>query len=144
MEEGLRNIDFQASMLAMSMARRTDSAFAFDQSREASKVSVIQPAGYWEASHNGLFAADHLYLDSKRLETDQLESMAANYEITETVSLRRIDPMALMQLRVTGKTDFAIDELVYDMDFPGHDKRRIRSASVTVPAIVGPYTGVIT
>ncbi|KAF7936532.1 uncharacterized protein EAE97_007898 [Botrytis byssoidea] len=51
-----------------------------------------------------------------------------------TVFLKDFDPMALMKLRITGTTDFSIGELLYEMDFPGHYMRRIRSVSVSVPS----------
>src|SRR5204863_8269721 len=30
----------------------------------------------------------------------------------------------------------------FDIDFPGHYMRRVKSVSLTIPAVVGPYTGV--
>ncbi|KAI1840644.1 hypothetical protein JX266_013151 [Neoarthrinium moseri] len=139
MEKSLRGTYFQAYTLAIAMAQRAESALSFDEGR---KLSIIRPAGYWDGSHDGLLAADSLYLDLKRLETAQLNSASADFAISKTISLRQIDPMALMRLRITGVADFSIDELLYDVDFPGHYMRRIKSVAVSVPAIVGPHTGV--
>ncbi|KAF3916292.1 hypothetical protein ABW21_db0202732 [Orbilia brochopaga] len=137
MEKEIRNLYFQAYALTVSAAQQAESALSFEQGR---KVSVLKPAGYWNASRDGLLAADNLYLDLKRLESAHLDTKKWDYEITKTVSLRQIDPLALMQLRVTGSTEFNLSELQYDMDFPGHYMRRIRSVSVSIPAVVSPYS----
>ena len=50
--------------------------------------------------------------------------------------------MALFRLRPTGSCEFTVGELLYDMDFPGYYMRRIKSVAMTVPAVVGPYSGV--
>jgi hypothetical protein len=38
--------------------------------------------------------------------------------------------------------EFSIPEELLDLDFLGHYKRRIKSVSISIPCIVGPYTGV--
>jgi hypothetical protein len=63
-----------------------------------------------------------------------------DYEITKHISLRQLDPLALISLRETGTCDFSIPEALFDMDFPGHYLRRIKSISVTIPCVVGPCT----
>ncbi|TGO35955.1 hypothetical protein BHYA_0139g00010 [Botrytis hyacinthi] len=131
MEKIFRNLYFQAYELSMTMALRAESSFNFEA---GSKSSIINKGGYWNASQDGLLAAESLYLDLRRLESAQLDCTAADYNISKTVSLKDFDPMALMKLRITGTTDFSIGELLYDMDFPGHYMRRIRSVSVSVPS----------
>jgi hypothetical protein len=54
----------------------------------------------------------------------------------------QIDPLALIALRQTGRCEFSIPEVFYDLDCPGHYMRRIKSVSVTIPCITGPYAGV--
>lgn len=50
--------------------------------------------------------------------------------------------MALLRLRGSGKCDFSTPEILYDMDFPGHYLRRIKSVHITIPCVVGPYASV--
>ena len=50
--------------------------------------------------------------------------------------------MALIMLRETGSCEFSVPEYLFGMDFPGHYLRRLKSVSVTVPCIVGPYTSI--
>jgi Tc toxin complex TcA C-terminal TcB-binding domain len=50
--------------------------------------------------------------------------------------------LALIQLKSASKCEFDLPEALFDMDYPGHFKRRIKSVSVSIPCIAGPYTGV--
>jgi len=50
--------------------------------------------------------------------------------------------LALIRLRATGVCDFEIPEALYDMDHPGQYFRRLKSVSVSLPCIAGPYTSV--
>ncbi|PTB34818.1 hypothetical protein M441DRAFT_154811 [Trichoderma asperellum CBS 433.97] len=138
-EKSLRNLYFQAYTLALSTARSAESALSFEN---GCKPSILRPGGYWDASRDGLLSADHLYLDLKRLEAAHRDGRRHDYEVTKTISLRQVDPMALMRLRISGSTTFSLNEMLFDMDFPGHYMRRIRSVAVTIPAVVGPHTGV--
>lgn len=123
--------------------------FAFDLAKKAEKVyrfekglsttNFIQP-GYWDNAHDGLLAGEQLYLSLKQLENAYVETRGHDYEVTKHISLLQIDPLALIELKETGKCTFAIPELLFDMDYPGHYKRRIKTVAVSVPCIVGPYT----
>ena len=63
-----------------------------------------------------------------------------DFEIVKQVSLRQANPLALLVLHQTGKCTFGLPEVIYDMDFPGHYMRRIKSVSLSIPCVVGPYT----
>ncbi|KAF7917723.1 uncharacterized protein EAE98_010139 [Botrytis deweyae] len=138
-EKSLRALHFQAYTLTMTIARKAETALSFEQGR---KVSILKPAGYWQAAQDGLLSADHLYLDLKRLEAAYHDGPQPDFNITKTVSLRQIDPLALLKLRYTGSTTFSVSELQYDMDFPGHYMRRIRSVAVSIPAVLSPYSSI--
>jgi hypothetical protein len=62
--------------------------------------------------------------------------------MTKHVSLHRLDPMSLLKLKATGSCEIAIPEWVFDMDSPGQYMRRIKTVSISIPCITGPYTGV--
>jgi hypothetical protein len=53
-----------------------------------------------------------------------------------------LDPGALLQLRETGSCDIELPEALFDLDYPGHYMRRVRSMSVSIPCVVGPYTSI--
>ena len=52
------------------------------------------------------------------------------------------DPIALVQLKETGACVVNLPEAIFDLDYPGHYMRRIKSASLTIPCVTGPYTSV--
>src|SRR5262249_13537970 len=54
----------------------------------------------------------------------------------------QLDPGALIALRATGECQFEVPEWMFDLDFPGHYFRRLKSVAITVPCVVGPYAGV--
>jgi hypothetical protein len=94
---------------------------------------------YWDAGRKGLLAGEALHLDVKRMEMAYLDNNKRELELTRHVSLRQLDPLALLTLRTNGTCQMAIPEWLYDRDCPGHYMRRIKSVAVTIPAVLGPY-----
>lgn len=65
-----------------------------------------------------------------------------DFEISmKQISLRQLNPLALVELCETGRCEFSLPEILFDMDYPGHYMRRIKSVAVTVTCMGGPYTG---
>jgi hypothetical protein len=50
--------------------------------------------------------------------------------------------LKLMDLRIGGQCNFELPEWLFNMDYADHYMRRIKSVSVSLPCVVGPYTGV--
>ena len=76
------------------------------------------------------------------MEKAYIDENCREYELTKHVSLRLHFPLAFLQLQTTGDCEIEIPEWMFDLDYPGHYMRRVRNVSVTVPCVVGPYTGV--
>lgn len=126
--------------------------FAFDTARKAQdtmKRELMRPElddqdfikfNYWDAGRKGLLCGETLYLDLKRMELAYHEYNRREFELTKTISLRRLDPMALLNFRATGTCTVTIPEWLFDLDCPGHYMRRIKSVAVSIPAVVGPYS----
>jgi hypothetical protein len=53
-----------------------------------------------------------------------------------------LDPLALLQLRESGQCFVSVPEALFDLDYPGHYLRRLKSISVSIPCVTGPYTSV--
>ena len=130
---------FQAYGLAYDVAKRTERSF---QHELAEGDTTFVSFGYWDGLKNGLLAGERLALDLRRMETAYLERNKRELELTKYISLQRIDPMALIQLRETGACEVEIPEALFNLDFPSHYMRRLKSVSLTIPSVVGPYTGV--
>ena len=106
---------------------------------ELDATSFVQ-YNYWDTGRQGLLSGEALYLDVKRMEMAYHDNNKRELELTRHVSLRQLDPLALLNLKVTGSCTVTIPEWLYDLDCPGHYMRRIKTVSVSVPSVVGPYT----
>ena len=94
------------------------------------------------SGRQALLAGEKLQLDLKRMEMAYHELHQREYELTRHVSLRQVDPVALLTLRATGSCTVALTEELFDLDCPGHYFRRIKSVALSIPCVVGPYASV--
>ena len=129
---------FKSYQLAHDFAKKAERCYRFELGNDDSFISY----GYWDSMKKGLQSADHLIYDIKRMETGYLDKNKREYEITKHVSLGQLDPLALVRLKAASICDFEIPEALYDMDHPGQYFRRIKSVSLSLPCIAGPYTSV--
>jgi len=133
---------FRAYQMAFDLAKRAEKSFRFELGLEDKDSNFIQ-FGYWDSLKKGLLAGENLGLDIKRMEVSYLDKNKRELEITRHISLRQLDAAALMNLRGSdGACEFDIPELLFDLDFPGHYFRRIKSVSISIPCVAGPYTSV--
>jgi len=139
MRGSLKTLYHQVYNLAYDLAKKAERTYCFE--RGITNAGFIQ-SGYFDAGREGLLAGEQLYVGLKQLESAYQEKRGYDYEITKHVSLRQLDPFALLKLKAANKCEFDLPEVLFDMDYPGHFKRRIKSVSVSVPCIAGPYTGV--
>ncbi|KAK0719120.1 hypothetical protein B0H67DRAFT_599053 [Lasiosphaeris hirsuta] len=139
LEVETRKLAYQTYLSALDMARTAERATMFEYGPRAQPVLSN---AYWDESRDGLLSAQQLTAALHRIDRFSIQNTAHDYELTKTISLRHIDPLALVDLRTKGAADFAIPEVLFDHDFPGHYCRRIKSISVSIPSIVGPYTGI--
>jgi peptidoglycan hydrolase-like protein with peptidoglycan-binding domain len=139
MVQQLTTVYFQSYQLAYDMAKRAERSFSFELGDD--KTSFIQ-FGYWDGLKKGLLAGERLANDLRRLEAAWYVKDTRTFELTKHVSLAQVNPLALVRLKETGACDVTLPEWLFDLDYPGHIRRRIKSVSLTVPCVVGPYTGV--
>lgn len=124
--------------------------FAFDVAKKAERalqhelgnpsLSYLQ-FGYLSGKE-GLLAGEKLYLDIKRMEMAYHDLNQREYELTKHVSLLQVSPLALLQLRTTGRCIVSLPEELFDIDCPGHYFRRIKNVALSIPCVTGPYTSV--
>ena len=140
MQGQLSNLYYQYYRFALDTARKAEQTMKWELMRpELDTATYIQP-NYWDSGHQGLLAGEALHLDLKRMDLDYHNYNLRELELTRHVSLRQLDPIALLSLKITGSCTVTIPEWLYDRDCPGHYMRRIKTAGVSVPCVVGPYT----
>jgi hypothetical protein len=135
----LAGIYFQCYQMAYGLAKRAEFCFRFELGLQTSNFIQF---GYWDSLKKGLLAGEGLYTDLKRMEIGYLDQNNREYEIARNISLVLLDPIALITLKETGQCSVSLPEAFFDMDYPGHYMRRIRSLSLTIPCVSGPYTSV--
>ncbi|UKZ54354.1 hypothetical protein TrVGV298_008162 [Trichoderma virens] len=140
LEAETRKLAYQSYLAALDMARTAERALQWEYGPRA-QPSFLSSA-YWDESRDGLLAAQELSAALHRVDKFQMQGTPHDYELTKTISLRQVAPLALLNLRTTRTAEFEIPEVLLDLDFPGHYCRRIQSVAVSIPSIVGPYTGV--
>ncbi|MDT7690128.1 MAG: hypothetical protein QOE46_2887 [Acidobacteriota bacterium] len=124
--------------------------FAFDVAKKAERalqhelgdpsLSFLQ-FGYLSGKQ-GLLAGEKLHLDIKRMEMAYHDLNQREYELTRHVSLLQLNPKALLQLRTLGRCTVFLPEELFDLDCPGHYFRRIKTVSLSIPSVGGPYSSV--
>ncbi|MGD2086306.1 MAG: neuraminidase-like domain-containing protein [Candidatus Aminicenantes bacterium] len=135
----LASLYFQGYQLAYDIAKQAEKAYRFELGLTDSNFIQL---GYWDSLKKGLLAGEKLHHDLKRLELAYIRQNKREYEISKHISLGLLDPLALLQLKETGTCDIDIPEVLFDLDYPGQYMRRIKSVSLTIPCVVGPYTNV--
>jgi Tc toxin complex TcA C-terminal TcB-binding domain/Neuraminidase-like domain/Salmonella virulence plasmid 28.1kDa A protein/Fibronectin type III domain len=129
----------QSYNMAYDIAKKAEKAYQFETGNETSNFIQF---GYWDNLKNGLLAGESLHADLKTLEKAYIDQNKRYFEITKTISLTMINPKALLDLTEKGSCTFELHDLLFDMDFPGHFRRTIKSVSITIPCVVGPYSSV--
>jgi len=138
MQNELATLHLQCYQIAYEWAKQAQRCYRFVTGTDATFVQF----GAWDSLRKGLLSGERLYLQLKQMERSYLEQNRREYELTRHVSLAMVDPQALIRLRQTGKCEVSLPETLFDLDFPGHYMRRLKSVALTVPCVVGPYTGV--
>jgi hypothetical protein len=138
MKREVKGLFGQCFQLAFDIARKAERALQHELGNP--ELSYLQ-FGYL-AGKAGLLAGEKLHLDIKRMEMAYHELNQREYELTKHVSLLQLDPLALLQLRTTGRCTVRLPATLFDMDGPGHYFRRIKTVALSIPCVTGPYVSV--
>lgn len=135
----ISTVYFQAYQLAFDMAKKAEKCYSYELGITDSNIVQF---GYWDSLKKGLLSGDKLMNDLRRLEAEYINQNKREFEITKHISLAQIAPLCLITLKETGQCTISLPEWLFDMDYPGHYMRRIKNVSISIPCIVGRYTGV--
>ncbi|MGM0506542.1 MAG: neuraminidase-like domain-containing protein [Bacteroidota bacterium] len=124
--------------LALDLAQMAERAYHY----EREDGSVFVTPDQWESQRAGLLAGERLSMQLRHMEKAYLDRNERTMELEQTLSLGQLDPTALASLREEGHTEFALPEVLFDLVYPGHYNRRIKSIRLTIPCLTGPYTNV--
>jgi hypothetical protein len=142
MQGQLSALYYQYYRLACDTARKTEQTMKRELMRPELDTTSFIKVNYWDTGRQGLLSGEALHLDLKRMEIAYYDNNRRELEVTRHVSLRQLNPVALLALRTTGQCTFTVPEWFFDRECPGHYMRRIKSVALSLPSVVGPYTTV--
>lgn len=142
MQGEISRLYYEYYRFAFDTARRAERAMKQELMRPELDAQSFVKFNYWDGGRKGLLAGEALHLDVKRMEMAYHDHNKREIELTKHVSLRQLNPIALLQLKATGTCQVTIPEWLYDLDCPGHYMRRIKNVALSIPAVAGPYTSV--
>ena len=140
MQSEITGLYYQYYRFACDIARKTEKTLKQELMRPELDETQFVGFDYWDSGHKGLMAGEQLFLDVKRMELAYHDYNKRECELLRNVSLRQLDPMALMMFRITGSCQVTIPEWLYDCGGAGEYMRRIKSVALSIPAVVGPNT----
>jgi peptidoglycan hydrolase-like protein with peptidoglycan-binding domain len=137
---------------ATAVAKLAENQMAFE--RQQVPPGFIQ-ADYWQppsavnlnssssgSNTQGLTGAERLTEDIEQLDDYYFSTDQRKLQLTKTLSLAQLFPIAFQQLRETGVMNFTTSMTLFDQDFPGHYLRLIQQVSVSVIALIPPTMGI--
>jgi hypothetical protein len=98
--------------MASELAQKVQRAYRFEHPTDSTAYLKTDGGGYWDSNRDGMLCAESLNLDLKKIEMSYINSSPYDFEIIKTVSLRQLDPWALLNLRRKGATQFALPEVI--------------------------------
>jgi Tc toxin complex TcA C-terminal TcB-binding domain/Neuraminidase-like domain/Salmonella virulence plasmid 28.1kDa A protein len=135
----ISTIYFQCYQLAYDLAKKAEKTYRYELGLPTSNFIQF---GIWDSFRKGLMSGERLYLSLKQMEKSYMDRNRREYEIAKHISLLQLKPLALIALKETGTCTIELPEALFDADYPGHYMRRIKSVSLTIPCVVGPYTSI--
>ncbi|OPX84232.1 MAG: hypothetical protein A4E53_04008 [Pelotomaculum sp. PtaB.Bin104] len=132
----IATVYFQSYQLAYDLAKKAELCYRWELG--ISDTSFIQ-FGYWDSLKKGLLSGEKLQYDLRRMDASYIEHNKRDFELTKHISVALLDPVALLSLRTTGKSTVTIPETLFDFDYPGHYFRRLKTVSLSIPGVAGPY-----
>lgn len=144
----LSTVHFQAYLVALATARAVERSLQYELDLDQRFIT----GSYWDSQKRGLLSGEALLLALDQMERAYIAANARRLEIVRPVSLKEINPKALLDLKAKGECMFETPERLFDSDYPGHYARKIKAVTVTVtasadggdPAPVGPISAMLT
>jgi hypothetical protein len=131
---------FQSYQMAYDLACQAEKCFDLELPAVSKPGNGFIKFGYWDSLRKGLMSGERLQLDLRKMEATYMDENKRELELTKNISLSLTDPKEILELRTKGVCSIFLPEEIFDLDYPGHFNRRIKSVSISIPCIAGPYT----
>lgn len=138
----LQQLYRMAYNLANDAALQAQKSFEFERFGTDTGANFIKNDN-WNNEKLGLLAGERLNLQLMQMEQEYVNTDKRKIEITQHFSMLQLAPEKLMELKMNGEcSDFTIPEAAFDLVYPGHYRRIIKSVRISMPCIAGPYTNI--
>lgn len=137
----LSTIYFQTYQLSLDMALMAQNAYQHEMDTEHEFIQ-FDP---WDNLYKGLLAGESIALSLDHLERAYTQNKQRDLEIEKTISLLHLNPQKFIEFKVgenKGTLDFELHQSLFNNDYPHHHCRKIKSISVSIPVVVGPYQNI--
>jgi hypothetical protein len=135
---------------ATAMAQLAEAQLAFE--RQEVPPAYIR-ADYWKPpteglpgqampDRRGLTGSARLLQDLTELDQHAFRTEQRKLQLSKTISLAQLDPVAFQRFRQTGVLPFHSSMDLFDRDFPGHYLRLVKRVRTSVIALVPPAQGI--
>jgi hypothetical protein len=123
---------------AFDMAKRAEAAYLRDTMRRDDRIIE---AGNWSSERKGLGGTEKLLLQLKQLDESYWLNINPVNQVSKrlSISLALNLPEQLAELKTFGECNLDIKGFIFDVHWPDHYFRRVKSVSITIPCIKGPY-----
>lgn len=139
-----------AFITAQSLCQAAEACWQYEMGNFTQ--SFVRP-GAWNATYRGLGAGEVLKMNLQQMYSSYLQYNRRDLEIRKTVSLKELKAKDLdaslnkawadikTSLENDGKCEFELTHKMFEDDYAGenHYLRRIKTISVTLPGVIGPY-----
>lgn len=148
MSNELMKIYFNFLNRATNMAKLAQNQLTFERQEVVGQYiadsyrSLPANGGDTMPDRKGLTGSARLLQDVYGLEQAALDTNVRKLQLTKTISLATLDPLAFAQFKETGVFNFATSLKQFDRDFPGHYLRLIKQVKTSVIALVSPIDGI--
>ncbi|WP_230581040.1 hypothetical protein [Xenorhabdus bovienii] len=135
----LSNLYLQAYDAVSSLCLSAEASLQYELDSEQTFIE----GSSWNDLYQGLMSGETLKLALQRMESAYVEQNSRLQEITKTISLKALRKTAwesdLATLKQHSLITFNLQESDFAKDYPNLANRRIKSVSVSLPMLIGPY-----
>lgn len=143
---------YQAYDATLALCRATEACWQYEIADFG--THFVQP-GTWNTTYRGFGAGEQLKLSLLKMQSEYWQRHQRELEIRKTVSLRLLKKKDstssinkewedIQTSLKSGVCDFELTNAMFEDDYKGqnHYLRRIKTVSVSLPAVLGPYENV--
>jgi len=135
----ISSVYYQTYKLALDTAFQAQKSFQSELDKKDKYITY----SYWEDSKKGLLAGEGLMFSLSQLEQAYLAGNTRRFEIEKTISLKTLlGKEDGKDLFIEDCCSFELTKDIFNKDFKNHKTRKIKSISITIPAVVGPYENI--